>query len=435
MAADKSDALAGARIVWVLDPAKLEIGDIVLSTSDDENSVRTREAYAMDFSHVAIYTGIGLVEAALTGVRRRSVMDRTGKKREWLGVRRLKENEKDRDNKKDRGEQVAKAAWAAEQLIGFPFAWDVFKAGLEQGPGRTPGSGDAVPAAVPEQPAGARSGEGHEEHSSPAVPSRVNAKEGEQTTEPLTEWESRQPYFCSMLVAHVFRQAGVTLSNVPPEKFLPQEFLKCPDLVDITDRVLIEEDSKVAEAVRDVHPHHDLEQKANHAVVSDKVVHHYIGHFTTRHPGKSPNCFDDLVDVIGDESLDPSYDVLLAKHVNAVAHKYQCQRKDAGANWLRPYSSALASLPRTSEALTHAIRALERMRLGLEMEARGCNSDVMRRREAVLKAPKSETKRAQLALAQLFFIDAEERRDAAKFELERVFSELLRRQSVMYGRS
>jgi hypothetical protein len=260
---------AGPGEVYVLGHRKMEIGDIVLSTDPKGLEDLVIRAFTDGhYSHAAIYTQASLLIEATTakdgsgGVRRTSVMRYLADDWESMRVLRL------REDVPNRRAIAGEAALQAELMLHRRYWMDgaclfVLYKNLN----------DLVPGVIPPN--------------------------------------KRQAFFCSHLVAEVYKLAKLDLlRGVQPEHTEPNEFLRSKKLQDVTGDVLRIEDGVTARAnapSSDESPHIQIEQAVNQRILADANVLAIV----EKHGRKIPPGHEELLNIL-EETEDLDLDKIMA---------------------------------------------------------------------------------------------------------------------------
>ena len=258
--------------VYVINPLALEIGDIVLSAANptDLASRLIRMSTRGNYCHAAICTRVGLLmEAKATndgsgGVRRSSIIRIVADDPVSLRVLRLRQDVPKR-------QVIASGAAARAEWMLHRLYW----------------TGGVLS----------------------FLPSRLIGK---------ISPNKRQAFFCSHLVAAMYRHAELDLlPGVAPELTAPSAFLNSDKLEDVTDQVLRVQNEAIARANApkdDESPHTRIEQAVNQRMLSDPAVLAIIAKY--RQP--RPSGYFDLLTFLA-KTRDPKLDKIMAAGVDEVA--------------------------------------------------------------------------------------------------------------------
>ena len=303
--------------VYVVDPGAMEIGDIVLSVARprDLASRLIRMSTRGNYCHAAICTRVGLLMEAKAssggrgGVRRSSVMRIVADQPASVRVLRLRQDV-------PRREVIARNAAAKAEWMLHRLYWT----------------------------SGVLS----------FVPSKLFGK---------IPPNKRQAFFCSHLVAAMYREAELELlPGIAPELTAPSAFLFSDKLEDATDKVIRLQNEAIARANApkdDESPHTRVEQEVNQRILSDPAVLEVVAKY--RQP--RPSGYFDLLALLA-KTRDPKVDSIMAAGVEEVASGFRRE-------WNR-YGNSEESVREAEEYLRSA-------RLGpAEIEARLSNLESLR---------------------------------------------------------
>jgi hypothetical protein len=284
--------------VYVVDPSALQIGDIVLSAARprDLASRLIRMSTRGNYCHAAICTRVGLLMEAKAssrgkgGVRRSSVMRIVADQPESVRVLRLRLDV-------PRREVIARNAAAKAEWMLHRLYWT----------------------------SGVLS----------FLPSKLFGK---------IPPNKRHAFFCSHLVAAMYREAGLELlPGVAPELTAPSAFLSSDKLEDATDKVIRLENEAIARAnapKEDESPHNRVEQEVNQRILSDPAVLAIVAKY--RQP--RPSGYFDLLAFLA-KTREPKLDRILAAAVEEIASgfKREWNRYESNEGSVREAEQSLRS--------------------------------------------------------------------------------------------
>jgi hypothetical protein len=345
MRVHKGGTAAGLGKVYVLDPARMEIGDIVLNTDPRSRlSHLARLRKGGDYSHAAIYTRTGLMMEAgysknsVGGVRRASTMRVLAENSAYLRVLRL------RRSVRTRRTIAEKAAAGAEWMMDRPYWMEGARSLLVRiTSGKIPPNPDAA-------------------------------------------------FFCSHLVAAMYKRAGLDLlPGIPPQRTVPSAFLRSPKLVDVTGKVITAEDAEMARAYapkKDHSPHIQIEQKVNQQILSDPSVVQIVRRYRKRRP---PG-YHDLLNIL-EETRDQKLDLIAASGVEKIADGFRnaWNGSESGHDPFRRFKELFLSGTLPTAKIQALVRVLRRVRLILGQHVKERENDVRKIAERARTVGRLET--------------------------------------------
>ena len=327
--------------VYVINPLALEIGDIVLSAANptDLASRLIRMSTRGNYCHAAICTRVGLLmEAKATndgsgGVRRSSIIRIVADDPVSLRVLRLRQDVPKR-------EVIASGAAARAEWMLHRLYW----------------TGGVLS----------------------FLPSKLIGK---------ISPNKRQAFFCSHLVAAMYRHAELDLlPGVAPELTAPSAFLNSGKLEDVTDQVLRVQNEAIAWANApkdDESPHTRIEQAVNQRMLSDPAVLAIIAKY--RQP--RPSGYFDLLTFLA-KTRDPKLDKIMAAGVDEVATGFRREWSSYGnsEDSVRAAEQSLCSAALTPTEIEAKLSNLESIRVILKDDIKCRQKDVGENRKIAERA-------------------------------------------------
>ena len=346
MRSKKRDNKTETGQVYVVNPSALEIGDIVLSAANprDLASRLIRMSTSGNYCHAAICTRTGLLMEAKAssdgkgGVRRSSIMRIVADEPASLRVLRLRQDVPRREVIASKA--AARAEWMLHRLY-----W----------------TGGVLS----------------------FVPSKLIGK---------IPPNKRQAFFCSHLVAAMYREAKLDLlPGIAPELTAPSAFLNSDKLEDVTYQVLRIENEAIARANApkdDESPHTRIEQEVNQRMLSDPAVLTIVAKY--RQP--RPSGYFDLLTFLA-KTRDPKLDRIMAAGVDEVAAGFnrEWNRYGNSEDSVREAEQYLRSAMLTLTEMEARLSNLESLRVILKDDVKCRQKDVEENRKIAEKADGLET--------------------------------------------
>jgi hypothetical protein len=373
MRSTKKGEIAGVDEVYVLDPRKMEVGDIVLITERGSlEDLVIRLFSDGHYSHAAICTQVGLLIEATTakdgsgGVRRTSVMRFLADKQLSMRVLRL------RENVPNRRVIAGEAALQAELMLHRRY-WmngaclSVIYKNLN----------DFFPGVIPPN--------------------------------------KHQGFFCSHLVAEAYKLAHMDLlgPGVLPEHTLPNEFLNstsaCSKLQEVTHEVVQRKSEATARAnvpSADESPHTQIEQAIYQQVLVDPEVLTIIEKYGPKVlPG--PEELLDVLEATQDQRLDEIMERALDDIISGYQQLFEIHRSKSES----VYEIQRIFINGTQADISNTINVMEALRAILKEDVAHRESDVKQNEDRYNKNPGLKTFQKRLAFSIKF-------RDYMRKELE-----------------
>ena len=197
----------------------------------------------------------------------------------------------------------------------------------------------------------------------------------------------RQAFFCSHLVAAMYRHAKLDLlPGVAPELTAPSAFLNSDKLEDVTDQVLRVQNEAIAWANApkdDESPHTRIEQAVNQRMLSDPAVLAIIAKY--RQP--RPLGYFDLLTFLA-KTRDPKLDRIMATGVDEVATGFRREWASYGnsEDSVRAAEQSLCSAALTPTEIEAKLSNLESIRVILKDDIKCRQKDVGENRKIAERA-------------------------------------------------
>jgi hypothetical protein len=197
----------------------------------------------------------------------------------------------------------------------------------------------------------------------------------------------RQAFFCSHLVAAMYRHAELDLlPGVAPELTAPSAFLNSDKLEDVTDQVLRVQNEAIAWANApkdDESPHTRIEQAVNQRMLSDPAVLAIIAKY--RQP--RPSGYFDLLTFLA-KTRDPKLDKIMAAGVDEVATGFRREWSSYGnsEDSVRAAEQSLCSAALTPTEIEAKLSNLESIRVILKDDIKCRQKDVGENRKIAERA-------------------------------------------------
>jgi len=197
----------------------------------------------------------------------------------------------------------------------------------------------------------------------------------------------RQAFFCSHLVAAMYRHAKLDLlPGVAPELTAPSAFLNSDKLEDVTDQVLRVQNEAIARANApkdDESPHTRIEQAVNQRMLSDPAVLAIIAKY--RQP--RPLGYFDLLTFLA-KTRDPKLDRIMATGVDEVATGFRREWASYGnsEDSVRAAEQSLCSAALTPTEIEAKLSNLESIRVILKDDIKCRQRDVGENRKIAERA-------------------------------------------------
>jgi hypothetical protein len=211
----------------------------------------------------------------------------------------------------------------------------------------------------------------------------------------------RQAFFCSHLVAAMYRDAKLDLlPGVAPELTAPSAFLNSDKLEDVTDQVLRIQNEAIARANTpedDASPHTQIEQAVYQRILSDPAVLAIIEKY--RQP--PPSGYFDLLTFLA-KTCDPELDKIMAAGVDEVAKGFKrawnsCENND---DTVREAEQSLWSATLTSAEIEARLSNLGSLRVILKDDIKCRLKDVGENRKIAERAGGLQTFKKRLLFSR-----------------------------------
>ena len=202
----------------------------------------------------------------------------------------------------------------------------------------------------------------------------------------------RQAFFCSHLVAAMYRDAKLDLlPGIAPELTAPSAFLASDELEDVTDQVLRVQNEAIARANApkdDESPHTQIEQAVNQRMLSDPAVLAIVAKY--RQP--RPSGYFDLLRFLA-KTRDPKLDKIMAAGVDEVAtgFKREWNSYRNSEDSVREAEQSLCSATLTPAEIEARLSNLESLRVILKDDIKCRRKDVEENRKIAERAGGLET--------------------------------------------
>jgi len=202
----------------------------------------------------------------------------------------------------------------------------------------------------------------------------------------------RQAFFCSHLVAAMYRDAKLDLlPGIAPELTAPSAFLASDELEDVTDQVLRVQNEVIARANApkdDESPHTQIEQAVNQRMLSDPAVLAIVAKY--RQP--RPSGYFDLLRFLA-KTRDPKLDKIMAAGVDEVAtgFKREWNSYRNSEDSVREAEQSLCSATLTPAEIEARLSNLESLRVILKDDIKCRRKDVEENRKIAERAGGLET--------------------------------------------